>query len=255
MIFILKKIISGLAMPLPLLTLMLVAGMILIWPLKRRKAGWTMAALSLLFLLLLGYGLLGNLMLADLESRYPAPPDTERHAGVRWVVVLGGGMTSDSRLPITSQLSNGSAVRTVEGIRIYRKMKGARLLFSGGPVFNSIPEGEGMAQLALSLGVPREDIATEILSKDTEDQARIISQMVGGDSLFLVTSAAHMPRSMALFNKSGAHCLAAPTDFLFKKEQRFNPSRLFPDYNGIRKAETGWHEYLGMMYSKIKGNI
>ncbi len=112
-----------------------------------------------------------------------------------------------------------------------------------------------MAQLAISLGVPRDDIVTEILSRDTEEQAKLIKNMVGIDSVFLVTSAAHMPRSMALFKKVGIPCIAAPTDFLYKKELQFNPGRLFPNHLGLRKAEAGWHEYLGMLYSRIKGRI
>lgn len=253
--FILKKIISGIIMPLPAVMILLALGLILIWPLKKKKMGWIVAAISFLFFLLLGYGIIGDLMLNDLENRYPAPTGIESHTSVKWVVVLGGGMNSDPRLPITSQLSNGSAVRTIEGVRIYRCLKDAKLLFSGGPVFNPVPEGEGMAQLALALGVPRDEMMTEILSRDTEEQARLIKSLVGADSIFLVTSAVHMPRSMALFGKAGIPCIAAPTDFLCKKELQFNPGRLFPGYSGFRKAEAGWHEYLGMYYSRIKGGI
>jgi len=253
--FLLKKIISGLAMPLSLITLVLAAGMVMIWPLKKKKAGWVTSVAGLILFLLLGYGVLGNIMLAKLEYQYPFPNEIERHNGVKWVVVLGGGMTSDPRMPISSQLSNASTVRAVEGIRIYRLLNGAKLLFSGGPVFNQMPEGEGMAQLALSLGVSPEDLVTEELSRDTEEQARLVKGLVGTDSIVLVTSAAHMPRSMALFKKAGIPCLAAPTDFLYKKEQQFNPSILFPNYNGFRKAETGWHEYLGLFYSRLMKDI
>ncbi|MBU1356294.1 MAG: YdcF family protein [Candidatus Edwardsbacteria bacterium] len=253
--FIIKKIISGIIMPLPVVMLLLAAGILLIWPLKKKKAGWIVTAASFLIMLLLGYGIIGDMMLSDLENRYPAPADIETHTSVKWVVVLGGGMNSDPRLPITSQLSNGSAVRTVEGIRIYRCLPGAKLLFSGGPVFNPVPEGQGMAQLALALGVPRDEMMTEILSRDTEEQARLIKHLVGTDSVFLVTSAVHMPRSMALFKNAEIPCIAAPTDFLNKKELQFNPGRLFPNSTGFRKAEAGWHEYLGMLYSRLKGRI
>ncbi len=242
-------------MPLPAVMILLALGLTLIWPLKKKKVGWIVAAISFLFFLLLGYGVIGNMMLNDLENRYPAPTGIESRTNVKWVVVLGGGMNSDPRMPITSQLSSGSAVRTIEGIRIHRLQKGAKLLFSGGPVFNPVPEGQGMAQLALELGVPRENLTTEILSRDTEEQARLIKSLVGTDSIFLVTSAVHMPRSMALFKKAGIPCIAGPTDYLYKKELQFNPSRLFPNYNGFRKAEAGWHEYLGTLYSRIKGRI
>lgn len=253
--FLLKKIISGLAAPLPLAILLMGLGLFWAWRARRQGFGLVISTIGLVFLLFLGYGLPGNLMVRSLEGRFPAPKSLSGHPGVRWIVVLGGGMTSDPRLPVSSQLTVGSALRVVEAVRIHRQNPQAKILLSGGPVFNTVSEAEGMAELAAALGVGREYLVLEALSRDTEEQARFIKSMVGADSLWLVTSAVHMPRSMALFAEAGLNCLAAPTDYLYKKRPCFHPSDLFPDHGGFKLAEAGWHEWLGLAYSKARGRI
>jgi uncharacterized SAM-binding protein YcdF (DUF218 family) len=253
--FLIKKIVSGLLMPLPLTAILLAAGLLLTWRARRSKVGPMLSLAGFGFLLLLGYGIPGRLMVNSLEWRYPPPKSYPEHGGIGWIVVLGGGMTSDPRLPAGSQLTVGSALRVVEAVRIYRQIPGAKLLFSGGPVFNPVSEAEGMAELAASLGVSRSDMVLETRSLDTGEQARMVRAVVGTDSLWLVTSAAHMPRSMALFRQAGMNCLAAPTDFLYKRRAAFHPSSLFPDHGGIRLAEAGWHEWLGMLYNRLRGEI
>lgn len=138
-------------------------------------------------------------------------------------------MVSDPKLPITGQLPQSTLLRVVEGIRIYKQLKGSKLLFSGGPVFNPVPEGIGMAKLAADLGVPEKDIVAEAKSKDTEEQALIIKDIAGKDKMILVTSAYHMPRSMALFKKRGMYPAPAPTGHIIRDAQGFNPSSIFPD--------------------------
>ncbi|MDO9068742.1 MAG: ElyC/SanA/YdcF family protein, partial [Deltaproteobacteria bacterium] len=173
----------------------------------------------------------------------------------KWVVVLGAGMTSDPQVPLTSQLTEGSAIRTVEGIRIWRQLKGSKLILSGGAVFNIQSEASGMAGLARQLGVPDSSICLEDKSLDTDDQARLIKEMVKADTMVLVTSAAHMHRSVSLFRKQGMALIPAPTHYLIKDGQKFKPSRLFPNSGGIIAAETLIHEYLGLAWSKLRGRI
>ncbi len=143
MMFIIKKIISGIIMPLPAVMFLLAAGLVLIWPLKKKPAGWIVAAVSFLCLLMLGYGVAGDIMLGRLENLHPAPTDIESHSGVKWVVVLGGGLISDPRMPISSQLSNGSAVRTVEGIRVYRLFTRRQITVFRGTGFQPGSGGRG----------------------------------------------------------------------------------------------------------------
>jgi len=78
------------------------------------------------------------------------------------------------------------------------------------------------------MGVSDSDIVLEPDSKDTKDEAVLIQKIVGNEKLILVTSASHMPRSMALFKKRGMQPIPAPTDHTIKRRQRISPGVFFP---------------------------
>ena len=122
---------------------------------------------------------------------------------------------SDPRLPANSQISAAALRRVVEGVRLYKAIPGSKLLFSGGRVFDPVPEAEVMAQIAVLLGVKPQDIMLEADSRDTAEEAEIIAKMMGREKFILVTSAAHMPRSMALF-KSAACSPSRPPPIIWQ---------------------------------------
>jgi uncharacterized SAM-binding protein YcdF (DUF218 family) len=136
----------------------------------------------------------------------PSNPTTDDIVpSVKWVVVLGGGNIPDPKIPVTSQLSEESMVRLIEAVRLHNKIPESKLVLSGGGVSGLIPSAETMSRVAKTIGVNQEDLVLETDSKDTEDQARLIKPIVGNEEFILVTSAAHMPRSMALFKKLGCN--------------------------------------------------
>jgi len=112
-----------------------------------------------------------------------------------------------------------------------------------------------MADLALLLGVNKENIILEDASKDTKDQAILIKGILGNDKFVLVTSASHMPRSMALFRKQGMDPIPAPTEHLVKERKNISPGMFFPGASNLRKVERAFHEYLGFLWGKMRGQI
>ena len=260
--FLLKKIVSQFLFPLPIGASLLVAGVLLLWLSKRQKLGKVLVTIGALFLLTLSYGAASNRLLAPLETLYPTydlwrASDTVRaEQAFAYVVVLGGGHSSDPRLPPSSQLSAASLVRLVEGIRIHREHPGSTLVLTGGTVFDPVPEAETMYALAVQLGVDPADLVAESGSRDTKDQARIIQAMVGDQPFVLVTSAAHMPRSMALFRKQGADPVPAPTGHMVKGSAaaKWSPSPrdFFPNGTDLRKAEIAIYEYMGIVWGRLR---
>jgi uncharacterized SAM-binding protein YcdF (DUF218 family) len=103
--FLLKKILSPLFMPLCLSLEILLAGVILLWFTRRQRLGKILTTAGLLMLGALSLPAIANPLLATLEDRYPplpggtAPAAGALPSGVRWIVVLGGGMTDDPRVP------------------------------------------------------------------------------------------------------------------------------------------------------------
>jgi uncharacterized SAM-binding protein YcdF (DUF218 family) len=109
-----------------------------------------------------------------------------------------------------------------------------------------------MADLALALGVLPKHIHIDPVSKDTKDQAKHLSGVLGKAPFFLVTSAAHMPRAVALFQKQGTHPLPAPTGFM-STARRFRLT--LPNAKALRRTEFAFHEYLGLLWARFRGQI
>jgi uncharacterized SAM-binding protein YcdF (DUF218 family) len=78
--------------------------------------------------------------------------------------------------------------------------------------------------------------------------------MVGQDSFFLVTSAYHLPRAMALFQKQGLTPIAAPAGHLVRQAPNWSPG-FFPRSGGLHNMEIALHEYLGLAWARLLGVI
>jgi uncharacterized SAM-binding protein YcdF (DUF218 family) len=148
-----------------------------------------------------------RMLLRSLERRYPPLLAGWEGNGqglvpqIKYIVVLGGGFQFDPELPPISQLGEDTMFRLAEGVRLYRKAPGARLIVAGGAPPGHVPEAAAMAQVAEALGVSPQDILVEQVSRGTEGEARSVRPMVGEEPFVLVTDASHMPRAVALFRK------------------------------------------------------
>jgi uncharacterized SAM-binding protein YcdF (DUF218 family) len=197
-------------------------------------------------------------VLGRLERRYPAPVQQERAVSAnppRWIVVLAGGFSPDPTLPVTSQLSTATLARLIEGVRLYKRFPGSRLVVSGGPWYDAGPEAAPMAEVATLLGVAPSDVVREEASLDTEDQARLVAPIVGNGEFLLVTSASHTPRAMALFRKRGLHPIAAPADYDIKEPRTYSLNQLHPKAINVQRVEEAAYEYLGLAWARLRGAI
>ncbi len=261
--FIVRKFLAPLFFPFLLSLELILLGLILLVFSRRQKAGKALAALGFLFLVLAGQSLVADTLLAPLERAFRpagvvlsrAVLPTEQEQAIRWVVVLGGGSTFDPLIPVPDRLSGASLARLVEGICLYRKIPGSRLILSGGKVFNIQSDAAAMQELAEMLGVPAQDIVLDSLSLDTEGQARNLKPLLLRNKFFLVTSAAHMPRAEALFASQGMSPIPAPTGFLLKQNDQLNPERIYPSVQALGRTEISLHEYLGSLWGKLRGRM
>ena len=253
--FLIKKILSPLFFPTTLILGTLLLGLFLVSLTRRRRTGKIFVLIGVLLLGMLSYDGVSDRLLRPLEYQYPPLLSLENIQNVKWIVVLGGGHSSDPKLPITSQISQNSLVRLVEGIRIHNRLPKSKVILSGGSVFEKISNAQVLAEVAIAIGVKKQDLILEDVSKDTEDEARFIQQIVGQEQFILVTSASHMPRSIALFKRLGMHPIPAPTDHLVKECQKISPGMFYPSANGLCKAERAFYEYLGLAWAKLRGAI
>ncbi|MBT3881311.1 MAG: envelope biogenesis factor ElyC [Candidatus Scalindua sp.] len=261
--FILKKIISSFLYPFPISLLLSFLGLYLLWFTTKQRAGKILVSVGLVILTLFSYGIIVNKLLRPLERQYDKfeikNPSTvskeEDESTIKFVVVLGGGHCSDPELPLISQIGRSALVRLIEGIRIYRKYPGAKLLLSGSGGNDPFSNAEMMARVAREIGVSEGDIILESKSQDTKDEALFIKPIVGNEPFVLVTTASHIPRSMALFKKLGMNPIPSPVGHSVSGNQGLSFYSFIPNAGNHGKAELVIHEYLGMTWAKLRGQM
>ena len=165
---------------------------------------------------------------------------------------LSSGHTDDERLPATEQQGKHSLYRLVEGLRLQKLYPEAKLIFSGYEYRGQRPNSEVSKEAAIILGANPENIILLNGAKDTIEESIAIKKVVRDEPILLVTSASHMKRSMLIFKKLNLNAIAAPTNYLSHEEKSLK--EYFSGKN-IRKIEIAIHEYLGLIWYKIKGYI
>ncbi len=252
MLFTLKKVIGNMLLPLPLMLLIIGAGLALLWFSRFQKTGKIFISIGWLALLLLSLQPVADRLLRPIESTYPTWNNSQK---VDYIVVLGGGYTWNPQWAPSSNLINNSLPRLNEGIRLWRENPGSKLIFTGGVAkTNTVSTAEVGARVAQSLGVPREQIITLDLPKDTEEEAAAVKQAIGDAPFLLVTSASHLPRAMIFFQQEGLNPLPAPANQL-AIDSPLNPwERAIPSPVWLMHSDRVGYETLGRIWQWLKGS-
>jgi uncharacterized SAM-binding protein YcdF (DUF218 family) len=251
----LSKLLNLLAQPLnSVLALLLLS--LLLQRLRRRPAAKTVRAATLL-LVLLGFQALPDTLLSRLEGQYPelaVDANLQRFTGV---VVLGGALDSGRISQHHLQpLLNDSAERMTAAVSLWQRRPALRLVFTGGEGEwrgSGPTEAERASRFFSSMGVPMAALTLESRSRNTYENAILTGQLPGVDvkqPWLLVTSAWHMPRSMATFEKAGWNVTAYPVDF------RTGGNSPWSHYDlrlGAEQWELLLHEWLGLVAYRISG--
>ncbi len=255
--FLAKKIIASLLQPLPLSLIVALLGLYLLWLGRHQKLGKFCIGLALIMVFGFSTPFASNHLIRSLEQQYPSILDAKAYHSVKYIVVLGGGHAVNEATPISSHLSSSTLKRLVEGLRLQRALAGpgqlqdTKVILSGGAVFDQHHEADTMASIAIALGFPSHQIIIEKRARDTSSQAVEIAKLLGEQRFFLVTSAAHMPRSMLLIQNQGLKPIAAPTDFHAGEAQWKDPTSFLPNSRHLKKSERAIHEYLGQWWAQL----
>jgi uncharacterized SAM-binding protein YcdF (DUF218 family) len=105
----------------------------------------------------------------------------------------------------------------------------------------------------MSLGLAPERIVRLDTTRDTDDEAQELARRLGAEPFLLVTSAWHMPRSMALCEKAGLHPIAAPADFMLRPEADAGWNLLAWDLGALERSTKAIHERLGLLWARLRG--
>jgi uncharacterized SAM-binding protein YcdF (DUF218 family) len=246
MSFALKKLLGACLMPLSLVAFLLLIGCCCLWFKRYRGARWFVTG-GVLLLLFTSCTAISDLSLLPLEERYPKWDG--RSSDLALIVVMGASQADAPRLPQTNRPNTAAVYRLLEAIAVYRANPGSKLLLSGGA--KHVPL---MASVAVTVGIPARDLVLQARAHDTEDEVALLAPLVEGQRFAVVTSAAHLPRTMQLFHAAGLDPQPVPSHFL----DRENPHPNWRDYalpntDSLARTEFAVHEYLGLAWLQIKG--
>lgn len=245
--FFVKKFISTFLMPFPIFFILLGIGFYF-WQRGNDRRAKQFFLSSLIWISLLSYPPFSALLLSPLESTYTKVELT--NTPPKYIHVLGCGHTSNPKIPLSSEIGLASLARLNEGVSLYKTHPNMKLIFSGYGGGDPISNARKNAQMAISLGVDPADIILLESPQDTQEEAIASKKIVGDQPLILVTSASHMIRASALFQKAGIDVIPAPTNFQIKKRDELLQ---FPSAGGLERSEAAFHEYLGLAWGRLKG--
>jgi uncharacterized SAM-binding protein YcdF (DUF218 family) len=200
--FAFSKILPLFFYPLPLILIIIFVAS---WWIKKNPVRWVIR-LFVVLLWALSTPWAANLV----SSVWEIPRSTRAQLpAVSDVAVVLGGMTNPAISTPEHLEFNQAAERLTEAVALYKEGRVKALLITSGSgdlLDQSSVEAPGLAAWARSMGVPAEALMVESKSRNTRENATLslpLAEAKGFRSFVLVTSAAHMRRSEAIFRKAG----------------------------------------------------
>ena len=261
MFLFLSKLLPLFIYPLGFTTLMLVGALFTLW--KRPRLATILITLALLAIIIPSNGWVSLRMVKSLEwQNLPAANLPQAEA----IVVLGGA-TKPQKYPRPWIDLSEEGDRVLHGARLYLQGKAPLVIMSGGRIDwqnNSASESADMAAIAQAMGVPATAILQDPTSLNTYENAVNVKQILqqrGINRILLVTSAMHMPRSVAIFKKQGIEAIPAPTDFLVSQDQvedsqttvQEDVLNALPDTTALHQFTRALKEYMGLVVYRLRG--
>lgn len=230
---------------------------VLLWR-ARAPAGarWLCAGIAA-FVMVTGCPYVANKLLRSLEKDRdiaraqcaPPPPGSV-------LVVLAGGLDrAAADAGDLGRLSEESFRRTVAGVRLAKEVPDSVLLLSGG-LGGRVREADLMGTLAAALGMPAQRLVLEREARSTYQNAMRLKPMIEGfrgRPIYLVTSAAHMPRAAAVFWSSGQPVCPLPVDFQHREPEGVDA--IVPRVDSMLKTTEALHEMVGYLAYRMRGYV
>jgi uncharacterized SAM-binding protein YcdF (DUF218 family) len=258
----LSKLLPIIVYPVGLSCILLIGVLILK---QRKNAQKALVVIALLVLWVSGnrwvaFGLMRSLEWQHIPEGEISPADV--------IVVLGGG-TSEMDYPRPMIELGSAGNRVLYTAKLFRDGKAPRILLSGGTISwdgnNPTTPAEQMGVLLEFMGIPADSLLYQDRSQNTYEDALYSAALVkekGINKIILVTSAFHMPRALALFEKQGIEVIPAPTDFrvtvsswndnLDMNLESFMVNTL-PNVSNTSLFTTAMKEYIGIFVYTLRG--
>ncbi len=250
--FVLSKLLGWLLTPSNLLVVLVFLACLR----RQRRGRRNMLALSLAgILLVVGVLPVDEILIRPLEDRFPRPAEPPPH--VDGIIILGGAVNPDITAFRHAITVNEHAERLMAAVTLARRYPEAELVHTGGSS-EILPDGATEAQVAdrwfTEAGIAPGRIVLEDRSRNTRENAVFSKELVKptpGQVWLLVTSAAHMPRSVGIFRRVGWTVVPWPVDYETGPHLEMQLSRSVADR--LTVIDDAAHEWVGLVYYYLRG--
>lgn len=241
------------------LAVALVIGAIWVW--RRRST----AARVYLALLAAGYWFVATPVGAALFMRPLAPhlvrvETREAARGADTIVLLGGGIATVTISGRSAAVPTAaSLLRSLEAARVFKAIDASRVIASGGnarPKRQTMAESTLLRRLLVDAGVPDARIIDESSSTTTAEQAAFVRELLrplGVNRVVVVTSAAHMPRSLTLFRATGLEVVGSMAPM--RSEGAPLPPWWLPNAESLSESDDAFYEFGALTYYWMRGSL
>lgn len=242
----------------------LVFALLLVSMLARGRRRWSCGCIvaAILVLFVAGNGWVANTLMQSLERRYTLPNPLPT---ADMIVVLAGGKCPQFRSNHPVDPGEGGD-RLAYGDYLFRMGKAPAILCTGGTGAGDVSgraAAEEMKAFYQMRGIPDDAIIVEDKARNTREHPMYCVPILRERKvkrILLVTSASHMPRSVAVFHRFDPELeiIPAPTDFqsaeINKQTVIWTVIRLLvPKSDSLDLTTTALHEYVGIAYYTVRG--
>jgi uncharacterized SAM-binding protein YcdF (DUF218 family) len=245
--------------PVGLVWLVLTFAGIVYYRKKMRRTACFLFGLSA-FLWLIGATPIPSWMIARLERPF-ANATVASAPNADAIIVLGGVINPSSHDPFGLSITS-AADRVIAGVELLRLQKAPALVFGGGAAplkgKQDLSEGLRVEHWLKTWNVATGEIIGLPACRNTHQEAERVQNLMAQrkwTNVLLVTSAFHMARAKATFEKIGVKVQPVACDFegLPAMEGEATSFRLIPIIDHIEKLTLYLHEVLGWYYYMARG--
>jgi len=195
---------------------------------------------SLLLLLIFSLPVVADALVRPLENHYPVWSGEPIEA-VQAIVILGSGAWGGAPTDPAADLRARASARMAGGVQLARTHPDLPVLVGG---MTSASEMRAWGEAVG--GIPGERFILLDESKTTEEEAQDAANEIAERSVFLVTSAMHLPRAVVEFEAAGFAVIPVPVDFRQSGSKGFALFQFIPHGDAWGKTQDAIHEYLGL---------
>lgn len=253
MFFFASKIFWALAQPLTFLATVFLISLIFYKKCWGRRLG-LIAAMAFVFC---GFIPVGPFIIRYMESRADIPRNLPEH--IDGIIILGGAVNAESSIIRNQVQLNEWSERIFEMMRLSRTYPQARVIYTGGAGSihgQGYEEAEIVRNMLTDLHYPIKNFTFESKSRTTfenvENSKALVSPQAG-ENWLLVTSAFHILRSRAVFEKQGWKVIPYPAGFIENGE--IEPWQFIDVSGNYWKLNVAAKEILGIIAYKLSGRI